>query len=102
MNIRFDGKIVVVTGAGHGFGRCIAQTFSNLGAVVHGCDLSADELKETASHANIDTRVVDLADRKAAAEWIKDIEARSSGPSRPRQQRRRRRRAGHAPARRRA
>jgi 3-oxoacyl-[acyl-carrier protein] reductase len=79
MNIRFDGKIVVVTGAGHGFGRCIAQTFSNLGAVVHGCDLSADELKETASHANIDTRVVDLTDRKAAADWIKDIEALSAG-----------------------
>lgn len=79
MNIRFDDKIVLVTGAGHGFGRCIAQTFSNLGAVVHGCDLSADDLKETASHANIYTRVVDLTDRKAAADWIKDIEARSSG-----------------------
>lgn len=79
MHIRFESKIVVVTGAGHGFGRCIAQTFAHLGAVVHGCDLSAEELKETASHENIFTQVVDLTDRKAAADWVKSIEARSSG-----------------------
>ncbi|MCW3477159.1 SDR family NAD(P)-dependent oxidoreductase [Limobrevibacterium gyesilva] len=79
MNLRFDGKVVVVSGAGHGFGRTIAQTFAGLGAVVHGCDLSAEELAETARHGNIYTRVVDLTDRKAAAAWIHDIEAQSSG-----------------------
>ncbi|HWM99707.1 MAG TPA: short-chain dehydrogenase, partial [Streptosporangiaceae bacterium] len=41
MRIRFDGKTVVVSGAGHGFGRCIAETFAQLGARVFGCDLSA-------------------------------------------------------------
>ena len=30
MRIRFDGKTVVVSGAGHGFGRCIAETFAQL------------------------------------------------------------------------
>ena len=28
MNIRFDHKVVVVSGAGHGFGRAIAENFS--------------------------------------------------------------------------
>ena len=37
MRIRFDGKTVVVSGAGHGFGRCIAETFAQLGARVFGC-----------------------------------------------------------------
>ena len=79
MHIRFDGKLVVVTGAGHGFGRCIAQTFSSLGATVHGCDLHAAELAQTAALGNIHTQVVDLTDRQAAAAWVKDIEARSQG-----------------------
>ena len=39
MNIRFDGKVVAVTGAGHGFGRAIAQSFSQLGARVFATDL---------------------------------------------------------------
>ena len=50
MNIRFDGRTVAVTGAGHGFGRCIAQTFAHLGARVFATDISADELAETAAH----------------------------------------------------
>lgn len=73
MQIRFDGKTVGVSGAGHGFGRCIAETFAGLGAVVFGCDLSAAELAETA-RAGVATKVVDLTDRAAAAAWIAEVE----------------------------
>ncbi len=74
MNIRFDGKMVAVSGAGHGLGRVIARSFAALGATVHGCDLDGAELAETArGHAGIHGRVVDLTDRGAAAAWIGGI-----------------------------
>ncbi len=80
MHIRFDGKIVAVTGAGHGFGRCIAQTFARLGARVFATDIAADELDETAAEGGIATKVVDLRDRAAGAAWIRQIETQAGGP----------------------
>ncbi len=47
MNISFDGKVAVVTGAAHGFGRTIAQGFADRGARVHACDVNAAGLEET-------------------------------------------------------
>src|SRR5271170_2850611 len=78
MQIRFDGKTVVVSGAGHGFGRCIAATFAGLGARVFGCDLSAVELAETA-RTGVKTAVLDLTDRAAAAAWITEIGQTTGG-----------------------
>jgi 3-oxoacyl-[acyl-carrier protein] reductase len=77
MNIRFDGKLVAVTGAGHGFGREIARSFARLGAVVFATDLDPAELAETASTGGISTGVVDLRDRAAAAGWIAQIETQT-------------------------
>lgn len=78
MQIRFDGKTVVVSGAGHGFGRRIAETFAALGAHVFGCDLSAAELAETAK-AGVQTAVLDLTDRAAAERWITAIGQTAGG-----------------------
>src|SRR5579863_31236 len=78
MQIRFDGKTVVVSGAGHGFGRCIAETLAGLGARVFGCDLSPAELAETAK-AGVVTQTLDLTDRAAAAGWIAGVEAAAGG-----------------------
>lgn len=49
MNIQFDNKVVIVTGAAHGFGRAIALAFAKRGAVVYACDILADKLAETQS-----------------------------------------------------
>ncbi len=80
MNIRFDNKTVAVTGAGHGFGRCIAQTFAHLGARVFATDISSTELQETAAPGGITTKVVDLRDRAAGTAWIRQIETQTAGP----------------------
>lgn len=77
MNIRFDGKTVAVTGAGHGFGRTIAQTFARLGAQVFATDISAEALAETAQPGGITVKVVDLRDRAAGAAWIRQIETQT-------------------------
>jgi len=77
MRHRFDDKTVVVSGAAHGFGRCIAETFAQLGTRF-GCDLCAAELAETAK-AGVNTEVLDLTDRAAAAAWIAPIEQTTSG-----------------------
>jgi 3-oxoacyl-[acyl-carrier protein] reductase len=74
MEIRFDGKIVAVTGAGHGFGRAIARTFAGLGARVFATDIAATALAETAAGGGIETATIDLRDRAAAAGWIAGVE----------------------------
>lgn len=60
MRIRFDGITVAVTGAGHGFGRRIAHDFDGLGARVFACDLSVEELADTATGTGIAAEAFDL------------------------------------------
>ena len=78
MEIGFAGKTVVVSGAGIGFGRVIAENFAALGANVHGCDILEAGLADTAK-AGVKTAVVDLTDRNAAQAWIRQVEAQSGG-----------------------
>lgn len=74
MSFRFDGQTVLVSGAGHGLGRAIAQSFAGLGAVVHASDLDAAELAETAAcHPTIHTRALDLTDRDTAGAWVRGL-----------------------------
>lgn len=76
MQIRFDDKTVVVTGAAHGFGREIARQFSELGARVWACDLRAEELEETRSTCGdrCHAVVVDVTDRDAVFELVRAAE----------------------------
>jgi 3-oxoacyl-[acyl-carrier protein] reductase len=80
MNIRYDGVTVAVTGAGHGFGRCIARSFAALGARVFACDLSGEELAATKQGTGMTTDAFDLTAKGAAFDWIKSVESRGGGP----------------------
>jgi 3-oxoacyl-[acyl-carrier protein] reductase len=74
MQIRFDGKIVAVTGGGGGIGRAIVQSFSELGARVFTCDRSQAALDTVASLPNVTPALVELGDRAAAASWVAGVE----------------------------
>jgi 3-oxoacyl-[acyl-carrier protein] reductase len=75
MNISFDGKRVLVTGARHGFGRAIAKAFADNGAQVFACDAVEEGLAETKKlcGTSCETRVVDVTDRKAVGAFVDAI-----------------------------
>jgi 3-oxoacyl-[acyl-carrier protein] reductase len=49
VQIDLTGKVAIVTGAAHGFGRAIARALAGCGASVWAVDRIADELQETAA-----------------------------------------------------
>ena len=84
MNIQFDGKTAIVTGAAHGFGRAISLAFAKLGASVWCCDVLGDELAETealckAAGGRCHGRVVDVRDRAAVFGLVDEALATDGG-----------------------
>jgi 3-oxoacyl-[acyl-carrier protein] reductase len=79
MKISFDGERVIVTGAGHGIGRGIAQDFAALGAEVLAVDLDTATLAETARGASgrLTTAGLDVTDAAAVAATVADFGAAS-------------------------
>lgn len=81
MNIRFEGKTAVVTGAAHGFGRAIALALAERGAAVWACDVLDEELQETRQlcqglDGSCSVKVVNVRERATVRGFVDEIVAR--------------------------
>ena len=89
MKIVFEGQRVIVTGAGHGFGRAISKAFADAGAMIWACDLNTAGLEETKKLCGkaCDVRTLDVADLppEAAGDPRMVLEVLRLPPARERQ-----------------
>jgi 3-oxoacyl-[acyl-carrier protein] reductase len=74
VNVTFENRVVMVTGAAHGFGRAMAGAFAARGARVFACDLDAAELAETADMVGeaCTVSVVDVTNRDSVQAWVEE------------------------------
>lgn len=72
--MQFDGKIVVVTGAGAGIGAGLAKCFTDLGAIVVCVDINQTSLTKVAGSLNAHARYCDVASEASIKTLIEDIE----------------------------
>lgn len=79
--MRLAGKVAVVTGAGQGMGRAIAQRFADEGATVVAVDLNEESAKQTLegkSGKHI-ARSVNVADSAAVNQFFADLKSELGG-----------------------
>lgn len=79
MKIRFDGRVVLVTGAAQGIGRAIAAAFVEAGARVHLADRDRAGVEAAGAALGTPVHVADLSDREAAHRLIAAIVAAEGG-----------------------
>ena len=76
MHIRHDGRVALVTGAAQGIGQAIAKGLKDGGARVHVADRDEAGVTGFATAHGLSAHVLDVSDRKAAADVVSAIVAR--------------------------
>ncbi len=72
MDLRFDGRVALVSGGAQGIGRAIAIAFREAGARVHLVDRDS-RIKEEGCDLGLPAHVVDLTDRDASAGLVQSV-----------------------------
>jgi 3-oxoacyl-[acyl-carrier protein] reductase len=72
MDIRFHGRVALVSGGAQGIGRAIGVAFRNAGARVHLVDRD-ESVRAAAQEAGMEAHVADLSDREAATDLVRKI-----------------------------
>ena len=85
-SLDFAGRLVLVTGAGHGIGRYVAARFQRLGATVWGCDIQFDAWGAPLDGSDLvadsplaDERAVDVTQPQQVRDWVAAAEAAHGG-----------------------
>jgi 3-oxoacyl-[acyl-carrier protein] reductase len=73
MHIRHDGRVALVTGAAQGIGQAIAKGLKDGGARVHVADRDEEGVTGFAQAHGLAAHVLDVSDRKAAADVVSAI-----------------------------
>jgi NADP-dependent 3-hydroxy acid dehydrogenase YdfG len=83
MKSAFEGRTVLLTGAGSGIGKALATFLIEAGATVHGADMNAATLDQFAGELSglpgkLVPRLLDVTDREDYGRWVTDCAAGGS------------------------